>query len=256
MITCGVRNEKFRQWYSFLRGLQAFLLKSVGRAATLAVALAVAPLFGLPSLGAQEPTDQLVAVVNGEVVTQSDLIWLLALDPDAGVVSITPETLAKALKTKLDRMLLDQDAKRLPSVQRITDEEIADAKRKIVERFTSESVFRQRAESVGLDAASLNRIIREQIEIEKYIAFRFRAFVIVTEDDITEYYRAKIRPEVQKRGQVAPEEATEEQRRLIFELISRDRAEQEQARWLESARARAEITPLAPYAQTLVKGGQ
>ncbi|OYT70840.1 MAG: hypothetical protein CFK52_09870 [Chloracidobacterium sp. CP2_5A] len=192
--------------------------------------------------------DRLVAIVNSDVITQSDLVWLLAFDPSVSLVSISDADLQRALAAKIDLLLLSQEAARFPLAS-LTSEEVAAAKQRLIKRFSSEAVFRARLELVGLDAETFDRLVRERLQVEKYIGFRFQTFALVTDEDVLDYYETKVRPALAAAGTVAPEMPNEEQRALIVEILSRERAEREQQQWLEAARRRADIVPLAPYAK-------
>lgn len=206
--------------------------------------------------GAQSPdagrreflADRLVATVNGDVITESDLVWFLAFDPDVNLASISEADLKRVLAAKIDLLLLSQEAARFP-LANLTSEEVAAAKQRLIKRFPSEAVFRTRLESVGLDAETFERLIRERLQVEKYITFRFQTFVLVTDEDVLAYYETKVRPRLAASGTVAPETPNDEQRALIVEILSRERAEREQQQWLAAARRRAEIVPIAPYAR-------
>ncbi len=197
--------------------------------------------------------DRMVATVNGDVITQSDLVWFLAFDPDVNLVSISEADLQRVLAAKIDLLLLSQEAARFP-LANLTDEEVAAAKQRLIKRFSSEAAFRERLESVGLDAETFERLIRERLQVEKYINFRFQTFVLVTDDDVLEYYATKVRPALAASGTVAPETPNDEQRALITEILSRERAEREQRQWLEAARRRADLVPIAPYARAVISG--
>ncbi|MCS7080411.1 MAG: SurA N-terminal domain-containing protein [Chloracidobacterium sp.] len=227
----------------------------VGFALSLVLWGACAPdIFGQspPTVAARGTlTDRLVATVNGDVITQSDLIWLLAFDPGVNLASISEQDLRRVLTAKIDLLLLSQEAARFPPAT-LTADEVAAAKQRLIKQFASEAVFRERLESVGLDAENFDRIIRERLQVEKYINFRFQTFVLVTDDDVLTYYATKVRPALAAAGTVAPETPNDEQRALIVEILSRERAAREQQQWLETARRRAEIIPLAPYAKAVI----
>ncbi len=199
-------------------------------------------------------TDRLVATVNGDVITESDLIWLLAFDPGVNLASITNGDLQRVLTAKIDLLLLAQEAARFP-LATLTTDEVAAAKQRLVKQFPSEAVFRERLESVGLDVETFDRLIRERLQVEKYITFRFQTFVLVTDEDVLVYYATKVRPALAAVGTVAPEMPDDEQRALIVEILSRERAAREQQQWLAAARQRAEIIPLAPYARGAMGDG-
>lgn len=220
----------------------------------LALAGASAPdAFGQspPAAAREFLADRLVATVNGDAITQSDLIWLLAFDPDVNLTSISDKDLQRVLSAKIDLLLLAQEAARFPPAT-LTADEVAAAKQRLIKRFPSEAVFRERLEFVGLDAETFDRLIRERLQVEKYITFRFQTFVLVTDEDVLAYYETNVRPTLAAGGTVAPETPDDEQRALIVEILSRERAAREQRQWLEAARRRADIIPLAPYAQAAI----
>ncbi len=230
----------------FLVSLSPCLLVSLSPG--LPVSLSWLPSPTVSAQTAPIPTDRLVATVNGEVITQSDLVWQLALDPNVNPEAIAEKDLTRALRIQIDTLLLDQEARRLPGVK-ITDEEVTKLKGFFIRLFTSEVLLRQRLEAVGMDADTFDRLLRRKIQTDKYITFRFRSFVIVTDEEVLDFYKTRVRPAVQERGEVAPEEPTEEQRRQIVELLTLEKSDIEQLRWIQSARARADIVRLAPYAQ-------
>jgi hypothetical protein len=206
------------------------------------------------SNGREFLADRMVATVNGDIITQSDLVWFLAFDPDVNLVSISEADLQRVLTAKIDLLLLAQEAARFP-LANLTAEEVAAAKQRLIKRFPSEAAFRERLESVGLDAETFERLIRERLQVEKYISFRFQTFVLVTDNDVLEYYATRVRPALAASGTVTPETPNDEQRALITEILSRERAEREQRQWLEAARRRADLVPIAPYARAVI-GGQ
>ena len=42
---------------------------------------------------------------------------------------------------------------------------------------------------VGLTSEKLDEIIEQRLKIEKYLDFRFRNFVVITQKEISDYYR-------------------------------------------------------------------
>ncbi len=242
----------WRRWWQagLLGGLTGWLwFAALWFVADVAVGYAQSP----GSNGREFLADRMVATVNGDVITQSDLVWFLAFDPDVNLVSISEADLQRVLAAKIDLLLLSQEAARFP-LANLTDEEVAAAKQRLIKRFPSEAAFRERLELVGLDAETFERLIRERLQVEKYINFRFQTFVLVTDDDVLEYYATKVRPALAASGTVAPETPNDEQRALITEILSRERAEREQRQWLEAARRRADVVPIAPYARAVISG--
>lgn len=207
----------------------------------------------LPPLPANSRlVDQLVASVNGEIITQSDLVWMIGLDPKAIVTNIEEDRLREALSRKINQVLLDQEARQLPNVV-ITQPDIRQYERQLVTLFGSEVLFRQRLESIGLTSEMLSQIVRAQIEIEKYTDFRFRSFVLVTEEEIKSAYRAE-REQSKSSGTVLPEDPSDETYDRLQDQLLERKVREEIDNWLKTARARAEIVALAPFAQSVVAG--
>jgi hypothetical protein len=201
--------------------------------------------------GRQQTVDLIVALVNGDVITRSDLLWNVALDPaspsPAGRVST--DVLRQTLEVVIDQRLVLQEASRLPSDE-VTQKEIEDYKAALIKRFSSpqmagaaESVFSQRIQSVGLTSDRLNELIAQRILIERFVEFRFKSFVFVSEQEVQKYYDERLVPEMRSRGVVPP--PLKDVRDQIVPILRREKVNDEIDRWLPDARRRAEIVIVA-----------
>ena len=194
--------------------------------------------------------DHIIALVNDVVITRSDLLWSIALDPKAPSPAgpVSRDILQRKLDVMIDQKLLEQEAARVPSAP-ITDEDIINRRAQLITSFGSEAAFRERVGSVGLTPDRINELIREMIQIERFVEFRFRSFVLITDQDIQRYYEGVFVPEVRKRGAVPPglddklERGTV--RDQIRQILETEKIEQEINRWIEAARQRADIVTLA-----------
>src|SRR5689334_14839889 len=126
---------------------------------------------------AQQVVDKMVATVNAgvrtELITYSDLMWQLALQPDTPLDNPRSEQLNRALRLLIDQRLILQEAEKLPTIVP-TPTEIADARAELARHFASEPVFRERLQRVGLTSEKLDEIIDQRLRMEKYLDFRFR----------------------------------------------------------------------------------
>jgi hypothetical protein len=99
---------------------------------------------------------------------------------------------------------------------------------------------------VGLTAEKLDEILEQRLKIEKYLDFRFRNFVVVTQKEIADYYREVYVPRLRSRtpGQIIPtlEQASGE----IEKTLTEAKIESDTDAFLDSARERAEIVMLNP----------
>jgi len=202
-------------------------------------------LFGcLPIARAQKLVDQILALVNDDVVTRTDLLWSIALDPRAPSPAgpVSSDLLKQKLDVMVDQRLVAQEAARLPSAD-LTQDEVDKKRTELVKSFKSEADFRQRVESVGLTPDRIDDLIRERILIDRFVEFRFRSFVLVTEPEIQKYFDETLVPRIRAAGQVPP--ALAKVSDDINALLKQEKINQEIDRWLTTVRQRADIVQLA-----------
>jgi hypothetical protein len=205
-------------------------------------------------LTAQEVVDKFVATVNAGVIpdcrqicliTYSDLLWQLALQPDTPLVNPSSAELNRALRLITDQRLILQEAEKLPSIAP-TAEEIKNARDQLAKAFASPAEFQQRMQRVGLTAAKLDQILDQRVRIEKYLDFRFRNFVVITQKEVADYYKDIYVPRRLARsgGQIV--KTLEEARAEIESILQEAKIESDTDAFLDTARERAEIVILNP----------
>jgi hypothetical protein len=198
---------------------------------------------------AQQVVDKMVATVNAgvrtELITYSDLLWQLALQPDTPLDNPRSEELNRALRLLIDQRLILQEAEKLPTIVP-TAAEIADARTELARHFSSEPVFRERLQRVGLTSEKLDEIIEQRLKMEKYLDFRFRNFVVISQKEIADYYRDVYVPRVKARnpGRIVP--PLEQVRDEIEKTLMESKIESDTDAFLDTLRERAEIVTLNP----------
>jgi len=197
---------------------------------------------------AQRIVDKMVATVNAgvrtDLITYSDLMWQLALQPNTPLDNPTSEDLNRALRLLIDQDLILQEAERIPTIVP-TQKEVTDARDEFTRLFPSVPEFQQRIQRVGLTAEKLDEIIEQRLKMEKYLDFRFRNFVVISQKEIADYYRDIYVPRfrVQFPGRIVP---TQEQARAeIDRALTETKIESEIDAFLDTARERAEIVMLS-----------
>ena len=209
---------------------------------------------GLAQAYGQEVVDKMVATVNADgttecggvcLITYSDLLWQLALQPNTPLDNPTSADLNRALRLVIDQRLILQEAEKLPSIAPSV-EEIKAARDELVKNFASPSEFQQRLQRVGLTAEKLDEILDQRLRIEKYLDFRFRNFVVITQQEIANYYRDVYVPRLRARnpGQIVP--TLEEARDEIERVLQESKIETDTDAFLDTSRERAEIVMLNP----------
>ena len=151
-------------------------------------------------LAAQTVPDKTVATVtNGsqatpDLITYSDLVWQLALEPGRVFDSrpSAPE-LNQALRTLEDQLLILQEARKLPlaetnEAQKDFEDTVKKRRDELAQAFGSRVNLEERMSRVGLTSEQLDAILRDRVTIERYLAFRFRAFALVSAREISDRY--------------------------------------------------------------------
>jgi hypothetical protein len=207
-------------------------------------------VFCLPSpVSAQRVVDKMVATVNAgartDLITYSDLIWQLALEPNTPLDNPTSADLNRALRLVIDQRLILQEAEKLPTLAP-TAQEINDERDEYAKLFASPAEFQQRLLRVGLTSEKLNEILDQRERIEKYLDFRFRNFVVINQKEIADYYRDIYVPRLRARSPGAIVPTLEQARADIERILTEAKIESDTDAFLDTARERAEIVILNP----------
>lgn len=209
-------------------------------------------LLSVAQIKAQTIVDKTVATVGDgvgtpELITYSDLLWQLALDPGAPLDPPTSEDLNRALQLQINQRLFTLEAKRLPSGE-VTDEDIQAKIKDVLAIFPSTAEFERRLRLVGFDSVrdeNFLEMMRQRIAIEKYLDFRFRSFIVITQEDETKYFREVYTPEFRRRYPDRLLPSFEEVRTQVNQALTEERIAQEIEKFLDESKRRAEIVTLS-----------
>ncbi|HYJ91360.1 MAG TPA: hypothetical protein VEV84_08630 [Pyrinomonadaceae bacterium] len=199
----------------------------------------------------QKVVDRSVATVSDgirtELITYSDLLWQLALQPGTSIDPPSKDDLQRALQTLINQRLFALEAERIPR-NAPTDQEIADEITDLLSHFPSPVEFERRLNRVGFTSVkddNFERIIAERVAIKKYLDFRFRSFIVITPADEEKYYRDVYVPDFRRRfpGVVVP--SLESKRSEIRNTLTETRVADQIETFLDEAKRRAQIVILA-----------
>ncbi len=213
------------------------------RVSAVSLVLVLSVVF-VPLAAAQQIVDQILALVNDDPITRTDLLWDIAMDPQAPTPEgpVGADLLRQKLDVMIDQRLVAQEAARIPTAD-ITQEEIDKKRTELINSFRSQAEFRERIGSVGLTLQKLDELLRQRILIDRFVDFRFKSFVLVTEQEIKRYYDETLVPKVRAGGQVPP--PIEQVHDRISATLKEQKINEELDRWLVSARQRADVVQLA-----------
>lgn len=198
---------------------------------------------------AQEKVDMTVATVSDgvrtELITYSDLLWVLALQPKAELNPPSSDDLNRALQIVINQRLFALEAQRLP--REPSEDEIQAEIQDILNIFPSTAEFERRLRLVGFDSVkdeNFERLMRQRVAIKKYIDFRFRSFVVITPEDEERYYREVYAPNFRRRNPGLLMPSLTEKRAEINQFLTEQKVETDIETFLDEAEARAEIVIL------------
>lgn len=203
-------------------------------------------LFALcPSARAQTVTDKIVATVtNGsratpDIITYSDLVWQLALEPGRPLVE-RPDSKAlnDALRRVEDQLLILQEARKLPGADTPEavaqlDKDVQQKRDELAKAFGSRTSLEERMTRVGLTSEHLDAILRDRVAVEKYLDFRFRSFVLISPKEITERYNQQYAA-LRNSGRIVP--TLEQVRDRIEQELREEKIESEIDNFVDTLR--------------------
>src|SRR4026209_700240 len=196
---------------------------------------------------AQQVVDKMVATVNAgvrtDLITYSDLMWQLALQPQSVLDNPSSDDLNRAMRLLIDQRLILQEAEKIPTIVP-TQKEVSDASDELARNFTSPLEFQQRLQRVGLTSEKLNEIVEQRLKMEKYLDFRFRNFVVISQKEIADYYRDVYVPRLKARSPERIVPPVEQVRAEIERTLMEAKIESDTDAFLDTLRERAEIVTL------------
>ncbi len=199
----------------------------------------------------QTVVDKTVATVSDgvrtELITYSDLLWQLALIPGIPIEPATSEDLNSALQLLMRQRLIALEAGRLPRGTEPTEEEVRNEIQLTLDSFPSPADFIRRLNIVGfrsIDDPNFRALMEQRISIQKYVAFRFRSFVVITPEQVQRYYREVYTTDFRRNspGRILP--PLEDAREEIEAILTEEQVAADIERFIDNAEARAEIVML------------
>jgi hypothetical protein len=202
-------------------------------------------------VNAQRKVDRSVATISDgvrtEIITYSDILWQLALQPGTQIDPPSKDDVNRALQTLINQRLFSLEAERIPRAAP-TKDEINNEIKRVMSQFSSPAEFERRLQKVGFTSVTddnFERIMSERRAIDKYIDFRFRSFIVVTPSDEEKYYKEVYVPSFRRKypGVVVP--AIDDIRTVIRGLLTEDKVSGQIETFLDEAKRRVEIVILS-----------
>jgi hypothetical protein len=179
--------------------------------------------------------DHIVAVVNEKVITLTDLriaetFCLYDEEIDPGAENIRQLLLEMMVDQKLVVLLAGAEA--------VEKEEVDSFQDKIIEKMGSEEL-EKKLEEFGLDRDDLREYIRDKIIYQKIIKRRFGQGVIVSLEEIEDFYKGRYVPS-QEKMEVEPKPMMEILKE-IESTIKHEKAMSNVEDWIKNLKTQVDI---------------
>jgi hypothetical protein len=195
----------------------------VSRRLVIALVAWLLPTTSMPVASGQM-VDTLLAVVDSRTVAASDIALARALGAFGFTASTAPMG-RKDIDRYVDVVLILQESERIGiSVEPRETDRAWDA---VVARAGGEAAVQRWLDGNAIEREWARHVVELDVQRQKFLAERFAAFVIPSEDDITKA--------------LAAGETDEAARERAREALVRAAAEKAQAEWLAGSRRRAAI---------------
>jgi parvulin-like peptidyl-prolyl isomerase len=198
----------------------------------------------LAGLGQAQVVDRMVAVVNKQVILESELDQATRVElllQSKPIERLTQADRMAVLERLIDRSLLDQQIVN-PAMLDPAPQELAAKIKEVRESMpgaVSDAGWNGILAGYGLTQADVEEQLTSQFRILRLIDLRFRGLVRVEKDAIARYYQERFLPEVRKRHAAEPK--LSEVSDKIEQILVEQRIDELLSNWLKTLRAQAHI---------------
>ncbi len=180
-----------------------------------------------------EPVDYIVAAVNQEVITRSELRQAVGFNAALAGGARGEKTIqAETLEGLINRRLIIQEARRLKFAD-VTDQDISAEVDKVRKRFSPDKAFSNFLAGQNMTEEQLGRMLGERLLVERFIEKKIGLFVRVSRDEAQRYYSEHPEAFKGKRFQ--------EVYKAITARLSEQKLDQQLAKYLMELRSKADI---------------
>jgi len=169
-----------------------------------------------------EVIDKIAAVVDGQIITLSDIRLEHEIQT---VLGDPPETNEELLKSMIDRALMEEEMAQFPSLG-VSDDEVD-------ERIKGITDFH------GVDPSAVRSAIVRKIQRRRYLDLRYQQSIVVSNEEIEKEYETAFVPEAVKRGVAVPQLKDIEQNLRM--ILVEKKVSQEVEMSLRDLRARSNV---------------
>jgi foldase protein PrsA len=188
---------------------------------------------------AQEVVDRIVAHVDNDIILLSDVQELARYQT---LIDGKAQSDSEILDHLIDQWIVRNEAKAalFPAP---SDQDVQRSLDRLKRSFSSPEEFEEREKQAGLSDEDVRRILKSQQYLSNYLDSRFRASTQINDSDIQEFYKTRVVPRAEARGQTPPtlDAATP----FIREALTQRAVNEQADRWLKESRGRVRVEVLS-----------
>jgi peptidyl-prolyl cis-trans isomerase SurA len=195
--------------------------------------------------------DRLVAVVNGDVILESDVDEERRFEEIQPYRAATDSTRAKIIERLVDRALILQQAALQPEdavPDKDLDAQLATLRKDIPTckqyQCETDEGWKKFLSDHGFTEQEFRARWLQRMQLLKFIEVRFRNGVTIKDDEIEAYYQKTMLPEYARRN--APPPPLETIKRRIEEVLLQQQVSALLQDWLKSLRAQGSVRIMVP----------
>ena len=202
----------------------------------ITIAAMLVGLLPMPGPGlAQEVMDRIVARVETEIILLSDVRQLsryqVFLDGKA-------QSDADILNRLIDQWIVRNEAT-VARFPKPSDDDVNRSIERLKRSFASPEEFQVRQKNSGITDEKIRQFVGAQLYLSNYLDSRFRPAIQVDEKAIEEFYKSRVVPRAESRGQTPP--TLDTARDFIQEALVQQAINEQADRWLKESRTRVRV---------------
>jgi hypothetical protein len=201
----------------------------------LALAL-ILPLAPAPrGASAQEVVDRIVAHVEDDILLLSDVRELGQFQQ---LIEGQTQPEEKRLDELIDQWIVTHEATAAQFAQP-SAADVKAARAQLERELGGEQAFQTRQTQAGLTAAAIDRQLRRELFVSRYLDYKFRPAAQVDNETIEKYYKEQFTAQMKAQGQAVP--PLDAVRAQVRELLVQQQISAHATQWLGESRSRLKV---------------
>ena len=201
----------------------------------IAVAMFIGFLTVPRCIRAQEVVDRIVARIETDIILLSDVRQLSRYQ---AFLDGKAQSDADILNRLVDQWIVRNEAgvARFPQP---SDEDVNRSVERLKRSFSSPEEFETRQKQTAISDDEIRHFVRAQLYLSNYLDSRFRPAIQIDEKAVEDFYRNRVVPRAESRGQTPP--TLENARDFIQEALVQRAINEQADRWLKESRTRVRV---------------